>query len=72
MSGFEDFEGHLNFVNQVVPYREDQILSCSDDYTCRLWQMAVPRWSFLAISKSLGAGSAGRAALHVPFRDWGT
>lgn len=37
----QEFEGHLNFVNQVVPYREDQILSCSDDYTCRLWKIAV-------------------------------
>jgi len=35
----QEFEGHLNFVNQVARYREDQILSCSDDYTCRLWKM---------------------------------
>lgn len=37
----QEFEGHLNFVNQVVTYREDQILSCSDDYTCRLWKMGA-------------------------------
>lgn len=38
----QEFEGHLNFVNQVVTYRKDQILSCSDDYTCRLWKMGEP------------------------------
>ena len=98
---WQEFEGHLNFVNQAVPYREDcrirrntsgsesktevcavgkhapeasasemsspydalsssttadlqsgvrrftsgclqdQILSCSDDYTCRLWKIGV-------------------------------
>ncbi|CAJ1410639.1 unnamed protein product [Effrenium voratum] len=35
----QEFTGHLNFVNQVLPYRGDKILSCSDDYTCRLWQI---------------------------------
>eukprot|EP00933_Yihiella_yeosuensis_P017026 TRINITY_DN14343_c0_g2_i2.p1 TRINITY_DN14343_c0_g2~~TRINITY_DN14343_c0_g2_i2.p1 ORF type:complete len:469 (-),score=82.76 TRINITY_DN14343_c0_g2_i2:431-1837(-) len=33
----QEFEGHLNFVNTAVPCRGDKILSCSDDFTCRLW-----------------------------------
>jgi len=32
------FEGHFNFVNQVVSYRGTMIVSASDDCSVRLWQ----------------------------------
>jgi len=35
----QEFEGHLNFVNEAVPYHGDKILSVSDDTSVRLWQI---------------------------------
>jgi WD40 repeat protein len=44
------FEGHFNFVNQVVPYRGTMIVSASDDCSVRLWQLGEEKYGELLMT----------------------
>jgi len=38
----QEFEGHINFVNEAIQYKGDRILSAGDDFTIRMWKIGPP------------------------------